>query len=83
MCELKDEMGIDLWEVVSVVERYFWYCFISVRVDGDLFDIKVVDYVLKYCEVFKLFNVEWISKYWELEEFDFKVFDDFEGYILN
>lgn len=23
MCELKDEMGIDLWEVVSVVEWYF------------------------------------------------------------
>tara|TARA_Y100001001_G_scaffold51755_1_gene47943 strand:- start:281 stop:757 length:477 start_codon:yes stop_codon:yes gene_type:complete len=52
-------------------------------VDGDSSDIKVVDYAPKYREAFKSLNVEWISKYWELEEPDFKALDDPEGYILN
>ena len=83
MRELKDETGIDLWEAVSVVERHLRYRPISARVDGDLPDIKVVDYAPKYREAFKSLNVEWISKYWELEEPDFKALDDPEGYILN
>ncbi|RUM32191.1 MAG: MarR family transcriptional regulator [Alteromonas sp.] len=83
MRELKDETGIDLWEAVSVVERHLRYRPISARVDGDLPGIKVVDYAPKYREAFKSLNVEWISKYWELEEPDFKALDDPEGYILN
>ncbi|NKW88562.1 MarR family transcriptional regulator [Alteromonadaceae bacterium A_SAG4] len=83
MRELKDETGIDLWEAVSVVERHLRYRPISARVDGDSPDIKVVDYAPKYREAFKSLNVEWISKYWELEEPDFKALDDPEGYILN
>nr|WP_216600770.1 helix-turn-helix domain-containing GNAT family N-acetyltransferase [Alteromonas sp. 07-89-2] len=83
MRELKEETGIDLWEAVSVVERHLRYRPISARVDGDSPDIKVVDYAPKYREAFKSLNVEWISKYWELEEPDFKALDDPEGYILN
>ena len=83
MRELKDETGIDLWEAVSVVERHLRYRPISARVDGDSPDIKVVDYAPKYREAFKSLNVAWISKYWELEEPDFKALDDPEGYILN
>ncbi len=83
MRELKDETGIDLWEALSVVERHLLYRPISARVDGDSPDIKVVDYAPKYREAFKSLNVEWISKYWELEEPDFKALDDPEGYILN
>jgi GNAT superfamily N-acetyltransferase/DNA-binding MarR family transcriptional regulator len=83
MRELKDETGIDLWEAVSVVERHLRYRPISARVDVDSSDIKVVDYAPKYREAFKSLNVEWISKYWELEEPDFKALDDPEGYILN
>ena len=83
MRELKDETGIDLWEAVSVVERHLRYRPISARVDGESPDIKVVDYAPKYREAFKSLNVEWISKYWELEEPDFKALDDPEGYILN
>ncbi|MED5378462.1 MAG: GNAT family N-acetyltransferase, partial [Pseudomonadota bacterium] len=71
------------WEAVSVVERHLRYRPISARVDGDSPDIKVVDYAPKYREAFKSLNVEWISKYWELEEPDFKALDDPEGYILN
>ena len=83
MRELKDETGIDLWEALSVVERHLRYRPISARVDGESPDIKVVDYAPKYREAFKSLNVEWISKYWELEEPDFKALDDPEGYILN
>ncbi len=83
MRELKEETGIDLWEAVSVVERHLRYRPISARVDGDSPEIKVVDYAPKYREAFKSLNVEWISKYWELEEPDFKALDDPEGYILN
>ena len=78
MRELKEETGIDLWEAVSVVEKHLRYRPISARVDGDSPDIKVVDYAPKYRDAFKSLNVEWISKYWELEEPD-----DPEGYILN
>ena len=83
MRELKDETGIDLWEALSVVERHLRYRPISARVDGESPDIKVVDYAPKYREAFKSLNVEWISKYWELEAPDFKALDDPEGYILN
>ena len=83
MRELKEETGIDLWEAVSVVEKHLRYRPISARVDGDSPDIKVVDYAPKYRDAFKSLNVEWISKYWELEEPDFKALDDPEGYILN
>ena len=83
MRELKEETGIDLWEAVSVVERHLRYRPISARVDAPSLDIKVVDYAPKYREAFKSLNVEWISKYWELEEPDFKALDDPEGYILN
>lgn len=83
MRELKEETGIDLWEAVSVVERHLRYRPISARVDAHTHDIKVVDYAPKYREAFKSLNVEWISKYWELEEPDFKALDDPEGYILN
>lgn len=83
MRELKDETGIDLWEALSVVKRHLRYRPISARVDGDSPDNKVVDYAPKYRDAFKSLNVEWISKYWELEEPDFKALDDPEGYILN
>ncbi|MFD3389115.1 helix-turn-helix domain-containing GNAT family N-acetyltransferase [Alteromonas macleodii] len=83
MRELKEETGIDLWEAVSVVERHLRYRPISARVDAHSPDIKVVDYAPKYREAFKSLNVEWISKYWKLEEPDFKALDDPEGYILN
>ncbi|WP_419800618.1 bifunctional helix-turn-helix transcriptional regulator/GNAT family N-acetyltransferase [Mucilaginibacter sp.] len=45
--------------------------------------VQIVDYKPKYAEAFKLLNEEWISKYFKMEEADYKALDDPEGYILN
>ena len=45
--------------------------------------IQIVTYEPKYKEAFKSLNVEWISKYFEMEEADFKVLDNPEKDILE
>jgi len=83
MEQLKLEAGIDLWQALTVIERHLRYRPISSRVDEEIEDIKVVDYAPQYHEAFKSLNIEWISKYWELEQPDFNVLNDPDGYILN
>ncbi len=45
--------------------------------------VQLVDFKPKYAEAFKLLNEEWISKYFKMEEADYKALDDPEEYILN
>lgn len=45
--------------------------------------IQIVTYEPKYREAFKSLNVEWISRYFEMEEADFKVLDNPEKDILE
>lgn len=83
MKQLKQETGVDLWEALTVVERHLRFQPISSRVDEKQEDIKIVDYAPIYQSAFKALNVEWISKYWQLEEPDYCALDDPDGYILN
>lgn len=46
-------------------------------------DVKIVDYKPEYQEAFRALNVEWISKYFEMEEADYKALDNPEEYILK
>lgn len=46
-------------------------------------NIQIVEYHSKYKSAFKTLNLEWISKYFEMEEADYKVLDNPEEYILN
>jgi len=46
-------------------------------------DVKIVEYKPEYQDAFKALNVEWISKYFEMEEADYKALDNPEDYILK
>jgi DNA-binding MarR family transcriptional regulator/GNAT superfamily N-acetyltransferase len=46
-------------------------------------DVKIVEYKSEYQEAFRALNVEWISKYFEMEEADYKALDNPEEYILK
>lgn len=46
-------------------------------------DFEIVAYQPKYQETFKALNVEWISKYFTMEESDYKALDNPQGYILD
>jgi ribosomal protein S18 acetylase RimI-like enzyme len=43
----------------------------------------IVDYQPKYKAAFKALNMEWISTYFEMEDADYQVLDNPEGYILD
>ncbi|MCM0667596.1 bifunctional helix-turn-helix transcriptional regulator/GNAT family N-acetyltransferase [Flavobacterium tyrosinilyticum] len=46
-------------------------------------DVKIVNYKTEYQEAFRALNVEWISKYFEMEEADYKALDNPEEYIIK
>ncbi|WP_347052311.1 bifunctional helix-turn-helix transcriptional regulator/GNAT family N-acetyltransferase [Flavobacterium olei] len=46
-------------------------------------NVEIVSYQPQYREAFRDLNVEWISKYFEMEEADYKALDNAESYILN
>ncbi|MEH3114248.1 bifunctional helix-turn-helix transcriptional regulator/GNAT family N-acetyltransferase [Pedobacter terrae] len=45
--------------------------------------VEIVAYKPEYQEVFRSLNVEWISRYFKMEESDYKALDDPQGYILD
>ncbi|SKC54509.1 bifunctional helix-turn-helix transcriptional regulator/GNAT family N-acetyltransferase [Ohtaekwangia koreensis] len=45
--------------------------------------VKIVDYQPKYQKAFRDLNEEWISKYFKMEEADYKALDNPKGYILK
>lgn len=45
--------------------------------------IQIVDYEPQYQQCFRDLNVEWISKYFKMEESDYLALDDPEGHILD
>lgn len=46
-------------------------------------NVEIVAYQSQYREAFRDLNVEWISKYFEMEEADYKALDNAESYILD
>lgn len=46
-------------------------------------DVQIVPFESQYLEAFKTLNVEWISKYFEMEEADYKALDNPKEYILD
>ena len=46
-------------------------------------DLKIVEYTPKYREAFRNMNVEWISKYFKMEESDYKALDHPDEYIID
>lgn len=46
-------------------------------------NVSIVNYEEKYQQAFRTLNVEWISKYFKMEEADFKALDNPDSYILK
>lgn len=46
-------------------------------------NVEIIDYKPEHQEVFRSLNVEWISKYFTMEESDYKALDDPQGYIVD
>lgn len=46
-------------------------------------NVKIVPYESKYHEVFKQLNEDWITTYFGIEEFDYKILNNPEEYILQ
>lgn len=46
-------------------------------------EIEIIEYQTRYQTEFKRLNVEWISKYFKLEQPDFQQLDNPEEYILS
>lgn len=46
-------------------------------------NIQIVEYTPAYRDAFKDLNVQWISRYFKMEQADYNALDDPEGYILS
>jgi GNAT superfamily N-acetyltransferase len=45
--------------------------------------VEIVDYESQFQQAFRDLNVEWISKYFRMEDADYKALDNPQGYILD
>lgn len=50
---------------------------------ADSSEVRIVDFSLQHQKAFRDLNEEWISKYFKMEESDFKALDHPQEYILN
>jgi len=85
LTQLADETGVDFGHAVATIQRSLKYFPLSERVrdlDAEN-DLRLIDYTSKYLEDFKRLNVEWITKFWDLEDADKKALNSPEEYIID
>jgi DNA-binding MarR family transcriptional regulator len=85
---LIDEATHNLWEAIAEWEYLLEQKSMLRRVQEqkklrEAADVQIVEYTPQYRQAFRDLNVEWISKYFEMEEADYKALDHPEEYILN
>lgn len=78
----------DLWKAVAEWEFLLEHKSLLQRVQEqrktrESKNVEIVNYEPKYKEVYKALNAEWISTYFKMEDADYKMLDDPEGYVLN
>lgn len=85
LSQLTEETGINFWEALAVTRRHLKYFPLSMRVKtlDEKNDIKIIDYAPQYGDDFKRLNVEWITKFWELETGDIEALDNPNAYIID
>ncbi|WP_316736935.1 GNAT family N-acetyltransferase [Pedobacter aquatilis] len=86
--DLSAQTQNNLWEAIGEWEFLLEQKNLLRRVmekkkERDAQKVEIVEYHVKYSEVFKALNVEWISQYFEMEESDYKALDNPQGYILD
>jgi len=86
--EISAQAQHKLWEAIGEWEFLLEQKTLLRRVmekkkERDSLKVEIVDYLPEYQGVFRSLNVEWISKYFTMEESDNKALDDPQGYILD
>lgn len=86
--EVDKESSHDLWKAVAEWEealqnRAFFYRVREQRRNRELGNVQIIPYSSQYRHDFKRLNEEWISKYFEMEESDYKALDHPQTYILD
>lgn len=86
--KMMDETTHNLWEAIAEWEALLEQKSLYKRVQEEKKlreskSVQIVDYSSQYQSAFRSLNEEWISKYFEMEETDYKALDHPEEYILN
>lgn len=78
----------DLWAALQEWEHLFQTKSLYERVqekkkEREAAEVKIVNYAPKYRAAFRDLNLEWITKYFKIEQADRDALDDPKGYILE
>lgn len=85
LVQLAQETGIDFGQALAVTRQSLKYFPLSERIKAldDESDVRIIDFTPKYADEFKRLNVEWITRFWELEEADLRALDNPTQYIID
>ena len=88
MEEVVAEASLNLWEALKEWEflldqKSLLKRVIDQKKTRESKDVAIVPYEKKYAEAFRNLNEEWISKYFVMEEADYKALDNPQSYILD
>ena len=86
--ELLAQANHDLWKAIEEWEYLLEQKSLLRRVQAhqkirESNKVHIVPYEPKYARAFKALNEEWISKYFVMEEADYKALDNADSYIIN
>ncbi len=86
--EVLDETRHDLWKAMEEIEyvlskKDFFTRVYEKRKERESRAVSIIDFQSEHAPAFKSLNEEWISKFYELEQEDYKVLDDPEGSIIK
>lgn len=86
--EISKNAKYDLWKALEEWEGQFLKKSLLQRVQEkkklrESKDVKIVPYTAKYKKAFTDLNVEWISKYFKMEQADYDALDNPKQYILD
>lgn len=78
--EVLDETRHDLWKAMEEIEyvlskKDFYSRVVEKRKIRERQAVEIIDFEPAHAEQFKALNVEWISKFYTLEEADYKILD--------
>jgi len=86
--ELLSQANHDLWKAIEEWEYLLEQKSLLRRVQEhqkmrESNKVQIVPYEPRYNAAFKALNEEWISKYFKMEEADYKALDNADSYIIN
>ncbi|WP_295716921.1 bifunctional helix-turn-helix transcriptional regulator/GNAT family N-acetyltransferase [Mucilaginibacter sp.] len=86
--QLTTQTRNDLWKAIEEWEFLLDQQSLLTRVreqkkERESLNVKIIAYDPQYKQVFKDLNEEWISRWFKMEEADYRALDDPQGYILD